>query len=120
MGSCVFGSVECFSSDDLRVLGMRFAKDSGMCNHVRYWLDRGLMVRGRIGALAQRFGSEGGIRAWEIMRLMQGAYLPVVEYGFEFVACDHTAIKRIDVHIRDCLHSLFRMEVCLANNMLHL
>jgi len=109
--------VECI--DDLRILGMRFAVDGKMEKHVDYWLDRGLGVRTRIGALARRFGGFGGLGSWEVMRLVQGAYLPVVEYGLEFVASDKDALHRIEVHVRDCLKSLFRLPLRLANNILH-
>jgi len=118
-GPCRLGGVQVSGVSDLRVLGMRFACDGSMLNHVDYWLQRGLEVWGRIGALARRFGGEGGIGAWEVMRLVQGAYLLMVEYGLEFVADDLVAIKKIEVHVRDCLRSLFRMPLRLANNILH-
>ena len=111
--------VEVADEDDLRILGMRFAKDGKMGKHVGYWLKRGLGVRARIGALARRFGGFGGLGAWEVMRLLQGAYIPTVEYGLEFVLDDAEAVKRIDIHVRDCLPSLFRMPLRLANNILH-
>ena len=118
-GSCRLDGVDVFPSSDLRVLGMRFAVDGKMGKQVDYWLERGLQVRARIGALARRFGGAGGIGAWEVMRLIQGAYMPVVEYGLEFVADDLVVIRRIEVHLRDCIRSLFRMPQLLANNILH-
>jgi len=98
--SCMLGDVECFPTDDLHVLGMRFACNHKMSNHVNYWLDRGLMVRARIRALARRFGSDSGIGGWEVMRLVQGSYLPVVDYGLELVASDAADVKRINIHIQ--------------------
>jgi len=118
-GMLELNGVEVENEDDLRVLGMRFAKDGKMGRHVDYWLKRGLGVRARIGALGRRFGGFGGLGAWEIMRLVQGAYLPTVEYGLEFVMDDPVAVRKIDVHVRDCLRSLFRMPMRLANNILH-
>jgi len=118
-GVCTLDGVEVSFVDELRILGMRFAVDGKMGKHVDYWLDRGLQVRGRIGAISRRFGGSGGIGAWEVMRLVQGAFLPVVEYGLEFVAEDPAMVKRIEVHVRDCLRSLFRMPQRLANNILH-
>jgi len=119
-GSCTLGGVDIKPVDDLRVLGMRFGGDRfSFSKHVDYWLANGLEVRGRISALARRFGGMEGIGAWEVMRLVQGAYLPVVEYGLEFVSMDDTAVPRIGIHVRDCLRSLFRMPLRLANNILH-
>lgn len=68
--------------------------------------------------MARRFGSNGGIGAWEVMRLVQGAFLLVVEFGLEFVASDDKAMHRLSVHVQDCLRSLFRMPFKLANNIL--
>jgi len=118
-GSCNLDGVDVSFVDNLRVLGMRFAVDGKMGKHVDYWLERGLAVRHRISAITRRFGGAGGIGAWEVMRLVQGAYLPVVEYGLEFVMDDEAAVKRIEVQVRDCLRSLFRMPFKLANNILH-
>jgi len=118
-GSCNIDGMHVCCVEDLRVLGFRFGRDGSMDNHVKYWTTRGLEVRGRIGAIARRFGGVGGIGAWEMMRLVQGAYLPVVEYGLEFVAASSSAVHRIEVHVRDCLRSLFRMPLKLANNILH-
>jgi len=98
---------------------MRFACDGSMRNDIDYWLQRGVEVRGHIGTLARRFRGQGGIGACEVMRLVQGAYLPMVEYGLEFVADDLVAIKKIEVPVWDCLRSLFRMPLRLANNILH-
>jgi len=118
-GACSFDGNDVFSVHDLRVLGMRFAVDGRFGKHVDYWIERALAVRGRISAISRRFGGAGGIGAWEVMRLVQGAFLPVVEYGLEFVADDKAALHRIEVVVRDCLRSLFRMPPRLANNILH-
>ena len=116
----MLGGVGVEPVEDLRVLGMRFAKNVfSFKKHVDYWLKRGLEVRARISALARRFGGEGGIGVWEVMRLVHGAYLPVVKYGLEFVAMNDKAVRRIEKHVRDCLRYLFRMPMRLANNILH-
>jgi len=73
-GSCMLGGVDVEHVEDLRVLGMLFGRNVfSLEKHVDYWLQRGLEVRARISALARRFGGEGGIGAWEVMRLVQGA-----------------------------------------------
>jgi len=104
--------------EDLRVLGYRFNVFLNMSSHVSYWLDRGLGVRRRISALGRRFGSDGGLDAWCTYRLFQAAYLPTVYFGLEFVTDLLSYVKRIQVHINDCLRSLFRCPIKLANNIL--
>ena len=118
-GVCKIGGCVVAPVDDLRVLGYRFGRNDGMDKHVEYWLKRGLETRGRISAIARRFGGQGGLGSWEVMRLVQGALLPVMEYGLEFVASDARAMHRIDVVVRDSLRSLFRMPLKLANNILY-
>jgi len=104
--------------EDLRVLGYRFNVFLNMSSHVSYWLDRGLGVRRRISALGRRFGSDGGLDAWCTYRLFQAAYLPTVYYGLEFVTDFSSYVKRIQVHVNDCLRSLFRCPLKLANNIM--
>src|SRR5437588_344292 len=64
MGECIL------PSEDLRVLGYWFNVFLNFSAHVRYWLDRGLGVRKRIAALGRRYGSVGGLGAWETYRLV--------------------------------------------------
>ena len=104
--------------EDLRVLGYRFNVFLNMSSHVSYWLERGLGVRRRISAFGRRFGSDGGLDAWCTYRLFQAAYLPTVYLGLEFVADLSSYVKRIQVHVNDCLRSLFRYPLKLANNIL--
>ena len=104
--------------EDLRVLGYRFNVFLNMSSHVSYWLERGLGVRRRISALGRRFGSDGGLDAWCTYCLFQATYLPTVCYGLEFVTDYTSYVKRIQVHVNDCLRSLFRCPMKLANNIL--
>jgi len=104
--------------EDLRVLGYRFNVFLNMSSHVSYWLDRGLGVRRRISALGRRFGSDGGLDAWCTYRLFQAAYLPTVYFGLEFVTDFSSYVKRIQVHVNDCLRSLFRCPIKLATNIM--
>ena len=104
--------------EDLRVLGYRFNVFLNMSSHVSYWLERGLGVRRRISALGRRFGCDGGLDAWCTYRLFQAAYLPTVYYGLEFVTDYTSYVKRIQVHVNDCLRSLFHCPMKRANNIL--
>jgi len=104
--------------EDLRVLGYRFNVFLNMSSHVAYWLDRGLGVRRRISALGRRFGSDGGLDALCTYRLFQAAYLPTVYFRLEFVTDFLLYVKRIQVHVNDCLRSLFRCPIKLANNIM--
>src|SRR5207237_5230972 len=112
IGECIL------SSEDLPVLGYRFNVFLNFSTHVRYWLDRGLGVRKRIAALGRRYGSVGGLGAWETYRLVQAAYLPTVYYGLEFVSDYRSYVKQIQIHVNDCLRSVFRAPIKLANNIL--
>lgn len=118
-GSCRLDGADVSFVDNLQGLGFRFGRDGSMDNYVKYWTQGGLEVRGRIGAIAQRFSVVGGIGAWEVMRLVQGAYLPLVEYCLEFVARFPCPVNRISIHVHDCLRSLFSLPFMLANNILH-
>jgi len=75
-------------------------------------------VRRRILVLGRRFGSDGGLDAWCTGHLFQAAYLPTVYYGLEFVTDYMLYVNRIQVHVNDCLRSLFRCPIKLANNIL--
>ena len=103
--------------EDLRVLGYRINVFLNMSSHVSYWLERGLGVR-RISALERRFGSDGGLDAWCTYRLFRAAYLPTVSFGLEFVTDLSLYVKQIQLHVNDCLRSLFRCPIKLANNIM--
>ena len=104
--------------EDMRVLGYRFNRHLNWSTHVDYWLRRGLGVRNRISAVTRRFGDTGGAGAWEAFRLVQGAYLPTVYFGLEFVGDYDRYVKRIQVHVNDTLRHVFRLPFKLANNIL--
>jgi len=103
--------------EDLRVLDYRFNVFLNMSSHVSYWLERGLGVRRRISELGRRFGSDGGLHAWCTYRLFQAAHLTVY-FGLEFVTDFSSYVKQIQVHVNNCLRSLFRCPMKLANNIL--
>jgi len=46
------------------------------------------------------------------------AYIPTVYYGLEFVTDFPSYVKQIQVHVNDCLRSVFRAPIKLANNIL--
>ena len=104
--------------EDLRVLGCRFNVFLNMSSHVSYWLERGLGIRRRISALGRRFGSNEGLDAWCTYRFFQAAYLPTVYFGLEFVTDLSSYVKQIQVHVNDCLRSLFRCPIKLATNIM--
>ncbi|RPA98027.1 hypothetical protein L873DRAFT_1915427 [Choiromyces venosus 120613-1] len=86
--------------------------------HINYWLAQGVGVRNRISAISRRFGSFGGSGVWEMFRLFQGAYLPTVYYGLEWLTNYKDYVARIQVHVNNTLRHLFRMPIKLANNIL--
>jgi len=55
---------------EIWILGYRLRKDRWMKGDIEYWLERGVGVRRRIGPLSRRYGSEGGLGAWECIRLI--------------------------------------------------
>jgi len=68
--------------------------------------------------MGRRFGSNGGLDAWCTYRLFQAAYLLTVYFGLEFVTDYASYVKRIQVHVNDCLRSLFRCPMKLATNIM--
>ena len=104
--------------EDMRVLSYRFNRYLNWSAHVGYWLKRGLVVRNRISAVTRRFGDVGGAGAWEAFRLIQGAYLPTVYFGLEFVTDCSQYVGRIQVHVNDTLRHVFRLPFKLANNII--
>ena len=117
-GTLRIGGRDVGSVEVLRVLGYWFNVYANFSAHVDYWLARGLEVRRRRSVVGRRFGGTGGIGTWETFRLFQSAYLPVVYYGLEFLTGFSPCVKRIQVHVNDCLRSIFRTPARLANNIL--
>jgi len=104
--------------EEMRVLGFWFNIHTNFTAHVGYWLKRGMGARGRIGALGRRFGGSGGLGVWETLRLVRSLYLPTIYFGLEFLTGYGPYVKRIQVHLNDCLRSLFRAPVGIANSVL--
>jgi len=89
--------------DVIRILGYLLDMDGEVNGHTEYWLERGVGVRRRIASIGRRYGSKGGIGAWEYNRLIKSVYLPTVWYGLEFVAGDEKMLKKIQIHINDTI-----------------
>jgi len=117
-GALEIGGQDVGPVEELRVLGYWFIVYANWLAHVNYWLEQGIGVRRRISALGRRYGGVSGIGAWETFRLFQSVYLPTVYYELEFLTGFSPYVKRIQVHVNDCLHSIFRTLVRLANNIL--
>jgi len=103
---------------EIRVLGYRLDCEGKMGKHVEYWTERGVDIRRRIAAIGRRYGSEGGIGSWECLRLIQGAYLPTIYYGLEFISHDKKPMKKVQVHVNDTIRSLIRAPFSLANSIM--
>jgi len=104
--------------DEIRILGYRLDMDGRMNVHTEYWLERGVGMRRRIASIGRRYGSKGGIGAWEYNRLIKSVYLPTVWYGQEFVAGDEKMLKKIQININDTIRSGLRTPIKTANNIL--
>jgi len=99
---------------EIRILGYRFNTANNDKAHVDYWIERGLEVRRRIAALRRRFGSRGGISAWETMRLFKSVLLPTIWYGLDLARGDLKPMKCIQDAINDTIRSLFRLPLITA------
>lgn len=53
-----------------------------------------------------------------MFRLIQAAYIPTVCYGLEFVTGYSPYVKRIQIHVNDCIRHLYRMLLRLATNVM--
>jgi len=104
--------------EEIRILGYRVDKDGKMRGHVEYWTERGVGVKGRIAGLSRRFGSEGGLKTSECLRLIQGAYLLTVCYRLEFVNHDKKLTKMIQTFMNDTIRSTFRAPLKITTNIL--
>ena len=104
--------------DEIRILGYRMEMNGGWRGHTEYWLERGVDVRRRIAGIGRRYGSSGGIGAWEYNHLIKSVYLPTVWYGLEFVADDEKMLKKIQININDIIRSGLRTPIKTANNIL--
>jgi len=105
---------------EIRILGYRIDKRRNMGVHMEYWVDRGVGVKRRIAGLGRRFGShwQGGLGARECLRLIQGAYMPTVYYGLEFISGEKKLMKEIQTNVNDTLRSTFRSPLKYANKIL--
>ena len=104
---------------EMRILGYRIDTEGCWRGHVEYWTARGMGIRRNISGVGRRFGSEGGIGAWESMRLIQSTYLPTVCYGIEFMTGETSLIKRLQVTINDTIRSILRTPLQYANKILY-
>jgi len=112
------GGMDIVASGSLRVLGFFFNMYNNFSAHVDYRLDRGIGVRGRIGAFGRRYGGVGGIGAWEMIRLIRGVYLATVYYGLKFVMDCRPYIRQIQTHVNSTIQTLFRVPNRVATNIL--
>jgi len=116
-GSLDIDGVSTKGVKEIRILGYRLGKKRGMRGHIEYWLERGVGVRSRIGALSRRYGREGGLGSWECMRLIQSVYFPTVYYGLEFVSRFSKLVQQIQIEVNDTLRSVFRAPRIYANKI---
>lgn len=118
-GKLELGGMERKGAKEIRVLGYRIGQNGKWDAHLDYWIERGNGVRERIASVGRRYGSKGGIGAWECFRLIQGAYIPTVTYGLEFVDNENgKEIHKLQVNVNDTIRSIFRTPIKLANNIL--
>ena len=75
-------------------------------------------MRGRIAAIGKRYGSEGGIGSWECLRLIQGAYLPTIYYGLEFISHDKKPMKKIQIHVNNTVQLVIGAPFGLVNSIM--
>jgi len=104
--------------EEIRILGYRMERDRKMRSYIEYWLERGIGMKRRIPSISRRYGSDGGLNAWEYMRLIQAVYLPTIYYGLEFVAREPQLIKRMQIEMNDTLRSTFLAPLKYANKIL--
>ena len=55
---------------EMRILGYRIDNKRKWKGHVEYWTERGLGVRRNISGVGRRYGSKGGVGAWECIRMI--------------------------------------------------
>ena len=104
--------------EEIRILGYRLDRKLTMREHVDYWVERGVDVKRRIASVGRRYGSRGGIRAWENFRLIQSAYVPTISYGIEFIGNNVSRNEKLNINMRDTIRSTFRAPLKIANNIL--
>lgn len=75
-------------------------------------------MKRRITSVGRRYGSRGGIGAWENFRLIQSAYVPTICYGMEFIGDNKSRNEKLNVNMRDTIRSMFRAPRKIANNIL--
>ena len=104
---------------EIRILGYRIDTNRKWRGHVEYWRERGMGIRRNISGVGRRYGSEGGIGAWECWRLIQSVYLPTVCYGLEFVTGETKLLKEVQITINDTIRSILRAPIQYANMILY-
>ena len=104
---------------EIRILGYRIDTDRKWKGHVEYWSERGMGVRRNVSNVSRRFGSKGGIGAWECLRMIRGVYLPTVCYGLEFITAEKTLVNLLQITINDTLRSILRAPLNYANKILY-
>ena len=118
-GDMEVGTEKLRMTKEIRILGYRIDTKKGWKGHVEYWTDRGMGVRRNISNVSRRFGSSGGIGAWECVRMIKGAYLPTVCYGLEFITGETELLRRQQITINDTIRSIFRTPPKIANKILY-
>ena len=104
---------------EIRILEYRMNTERKWKGHVEYWSDRGSGVRISVSNVSRRFGSKGGIGAWECLRMIKGAYLPVVPYGLEFITGQSSLLKKLQIAINDTIRSIVRTPPKIASEIIY-
>lgn len=104
---------------EIRILGYRIENKRKWKGHVEYWTERGLGITRNISGVGRRYGSNGGVGAWECIRMIQSIYLPTVYYGMEFITDETSLIKRLQISINDTMRSILRTPLQYANKILY-
>jgi len=86
---------------------------------VEYWTERGVGVKRSIAGIGRRYGSEGGIGAWECMRLVNRVYMLTVCYGLEFITEETTLTDLLQIMINHTIRSTFPAPIKYANKILY-
>jgi len=105
-------------ANEIRILGYRWNNKRKWREDVEYWTERGIGVKRSIAGIGRRYGSEGGIGAWECMRLVNSVYMPTVCYGLEFITEETTLTDLLQIMINDTIRSTFRAPIKYANKIL--
>ena len=104
---------------EIRILGYRIDTDRKWKGHMEYWTERGIGIRRNISGVGRRYGSEGGIGAWECLRLIKSTYMPTVYYGLEFMTKETSLVKRLQIMINDTIRLILGAPIQYANKILY-